>query len=129
MTIKELIKSASYKKIFNCIYKNYLVKRDREYNKTSIQNIDVMFYDLYKKFERAKLSTTPTDRVLKIRGIDSNVVDIYIQELDGKNHSTLEFEEIDYIANISIDNYLKISNEDLLCHIFWDIATHKHILE
>ena len=51
MNIKILAQSIDYKKVFNCIYKNY-IKGNRQYDKDSIIKLDLYFRQLHSNFKK-----------------------------------------------------------------------------
>jgi hypothetical protein len=129
MNINFLVNSVDYKKVFNCIYKNYLIKRSDQFNKTSIINLDLYFRKLYLNFKNIKNFKDSNDKVIKVRCIDSNVVDIYLLDNNTKNSFELNFLSDKDLCGVKIDNGIKMSHEDLLCHLFWDLMCQKNLLE
>jgi len=122
MNIKILAQSTDYKKVFNCIYKNY-IKGNRQYDKDSIIKLDLYFRQLHSNFKKENNSKEIEGKLIKVRRIDSNVIDIYIYETISKNYYTLNFSSLDNLCLIEIDNSINISDEELFSHLLWDIMS------
>ena len=122
MNIKILAQSIDYKKVFNCIYKNY-IKGNRQYDKDSIIKLDLYFRQLHSNFKKENNSKEIEGKLIKVRRIDSNVIDIYIYETISKNYYTLNFSSLDNLCLIEIDNSINISDEELFSHLLWDIMS------
>jgi hypothetical protein len=122
MNIKHLAQTLDYKKVFNCIYKNY-IKGNRQYDKDSIIKLDFYFRQLYSSLKEQKSSEEIKDKVIKVRCIDFDVIDIYIYEITSKNYYTLNFCSLVNLSLIKIDNSIEIPNEELLSHLLWDIMS------
>ena len=122
MNIKHLTQSIDYKKVFNCIYKNY-IKGNREYDKDSIIKLDFYFRQLYSNLKEKSSSKEIKDKVIKVRCIDFDVIDVYIYEIISKNYYTLNFCSLANLSLIEIDNSIETSDEELLSHLLWDIMS------
>jgi len=122
MNIKTLAQSIDYKKVFNCIYKNY-IKGNRQYDKDSIIKLDLYFRQLHSNLKKENNSKEIEGKLIKVRRIDSNVIDIYIYETISKNYYTLNFSSLDNLCLIEIDNSINISDEELFSHLLWDIMS------
>ena len=61
MNIKHLAQTLDYKKVFNCIYKNY-IKGNRQYDKDSIIKLDLYFRQLYSSLKKQKSSEEIKDK-------------------------------------------------------------------
>jgi hypothetical protein len=125
MNIKSLISKLRYKKVFNEIYKNYLLE-----DKTSkAQEYDCKFYGAWNDLKR--LEHVDSDdlevnesiiELTEIKEEGSKYIDVHLLHEPTQATYALDFLPWEPLFKKNIKTDLELTEAEIMCHIFWEIT-------
>lgn len=125
MNINNLINKLRYKKVFNEIHKYYLVK----YETKKIQEYDCKFYDAWNSLKKLKYKESDDEEVndsviqlTKVSEEGEEYIDIHLlYEKTGATYG-MDFLGWEHLLNKAIKTELKLNEEQIMCHVFWELT-------
>lgn len=122
MTLRELISKCKYKKVFNLIYKKYYVKQP--YSQSEIMEIDLSYEKVFNKLlELPKVKNVKNEiHLIQAKSEGEDFIDVCLYNEDEDGLFAIDFFLWSEIVDYPVIAALKLSDEEMLAHILWQIT-------
>ena len=122
MTLRELINDCKYKKVFNSIYKNYYV--NQPYSDSEIIEIDLSYEKIFNELKDLKQVKNVENEIYLVQaGFDGEEwIDVCLYNEKDDDIFAIDFLSWREIIDCAITSSIKLSKEETLAHILWEIT-------
>lgn len=129
MKLKDLIQVTDYKKIFNEVYKYYMLKE--EYSKERIANMDFAFYQAYEELKNTVGQVHEDEEVAnsvifvtqsKTAVDDEDYIDVCLKNSKNGEIYSIDFIEWEYLVDLEIENDFDLNKHITMAHVLWELT-------
>ena len=125
MTLRELIESNNYKKVFNYLYQTYFKGKKN----SAIIELDLNFYKLWSKLKKLKKSNQDLIKVYITQTPGpEGFIDVCLFDEIKDEILPLDFLNIDDIIDTEVCKALSINDYETLAHILYYLNSLKNIV-
>lgn len=129
MKLKDLIQVTNYKKIFNEVYKHYMLSK--EYSKERISDMDLAFHRAYEELKKTEGQVHEDEEVAgsvifitrsKTAVDDEDYIDVCLKNSKNGEIYSIDFIEWEYLVGLEIENDFDLNKHITMAHILWELT-------